>query len=103
MIFLCAQPDEYYFLWQIELLTYNLNSLGIPSRDIHVVIGYNPRVGLSVEFQQFIRENRYANYYPYPDTRKDRTYIPSIKPHLIAKHLRKYPDLENEFFFLHDS
>jgi hypothetical protein len=103
MIFLCAQPDEYYFLWQIELLTYNLNSLGIPSRDIHVVIGYNPRMGLSVEFQRFIRDNRYANYYPYPDTRKDRTYIPSIKPHLIAKHLRKYPDLENEFFFLHDS
>lgn len=53
MIFLCAQPDEYYFLWQIELLTYILNSLGIPSRDIHVVIGYNPRMGLPVEFQRF--------------------------------------------------
>lgn len=104
MIFLCAQPDGYYFKWQLELLIYNFNSLGINPEQIHILIGYNPAKGLRYFYKDFIKQNKEkARFFVYKDTRTEKEYIPSMRPHIIAKHFREYPHLSEETIFYHDS
>lgn len=103
MIFLSAQPDDFYFLWQLQLQLYNFNCLGIRPENIHVLIGYHPDRGLSREFSDFIDHCRKASFFTYPDNRPSKTYLPSIRPHIIAQHFDKHPRLQKETIFYHDS
>lgn len=103
MVFLSAQPDEIYFLWQLELQIFNFSKCGIGPEQIHVLIGYNPRKGLHPEFGDMIRSNRSATFFVYPDERKGRYYPPSIRPHLLKQHFKRHPYLRQEGVFYHDA
>lgn len=104
MIYISAQPDQIYFLWQLEIQLSNFQSLGIKKDDIHVVIGYNPLTGLKENSKIFIKENNdLAHFFVYPDTRNNPKYESSIRPHLLEKHWLKNPDIRNETIFYHDS
>jgi len=103
MIYLSAQPDTFYFLWQLKLQLFNFSRLGIVPEDIHVLIGYDPKRGLSQEFAEFIQTNQQASFYSYPDKREHKTYLSSIRPHIIHQHFLTFPILENETVFYHDS
>ena len=83
MIYLSVQPDSFYFLWQLKLQLFNFSQLGISSDDIHVLIGYDPKRGLSQEFVDFINVNQQPSFFPYPDLRKRKAYRSSIHPHII--------------------
>lgn len=104
MFFLSAQPDDYYFTWQLELQLFNFMRLGIPPNDIHVLIGYNIKRGLRAYFQEFIKRNiDKASFYTYPDNRVNKEYLSSLRPHIIQQHLSKFPSIQNEAIFYHDS
>lgn len=103
MIYLSAQPDDLYFLWQLELQIYNFSALGIPKEQIHVLVGYDPKKGLHPFFQRFRQENHRATVFAYADNRKQNKYLSSIRPYLIAAHLKQHPELESETLFYHDS
>lgn len=103
MIFLSAQPDDSYFIWQLELQLHNFNKLNIASGNIHVLIGFDKNNGLNPQFELFIKTNKQAIFFIYADTRKDTFYPSSLRPHLIKKHLKAYPRLENKSIFYHDS
>jgi predicted glycosyltransferase involved in capsule biosynthesis len=103
MLFLSAQPDEIYFLWQIELQVFNFFTLGIKPEQIHVLIGYNPGKGLSQEFNDLMRHNRFATFFAYPDERKRSRYPPSIRPHILKQHYRQFPHLRHERILYHDA
>jgi hypothetical protein len=103
MIFLSAQPDEPYFLWQLQLQLYNFRSLGLDPESIHVLIGYNPRKKLNEHFQIFIKTCKEARFFAYPDTRQNSLYLSSIRPHLIRQHFQHLPGLQTETIFYHDS
>lgn len=104
MIYLSAQPDDYYFLWQLQLQLYNLHKIGIPANNIHILIGFNPRYGLNSPFLKFINQcNELASFFIYEDTRTTSKYPSSIRPHIISKHFLKYPHLKGETIFYHDS
>lgn len=103
MIYLSAQPDEYYFLWQLKILLHNFNSLNIKRENIHVLIGFNPEIGLNLEYHEFISNCSGASFFTYPDTRRERKYKSSIRPHIIAKHFEKYQNLKYQTVFYHDS
>ncbi|QJB36672.1 hypothetical protein HF324_01855 [Chitinophaga oryzae] len=103
MIFLSAQPCNYYFLWQLELQVFNFRQLGIPAEKIHVLIGYDPQLGLSEEFAKLMQENTAATFYTYPDVRIKKRYLSSLRPHLIKQHFTKFPELCDEVVFYHDS
>ena len=75
MRYLSAQPDEYYFTWQIEIQLYNFKKLGIKRENIHVLIGYDLRRGLQYYYQELIEKNQdYAMFYVYPDQREKKNY-----------------------------
>jgi len=104
MIYLSAQPDTPYFMWQLEVQLHNFASFGISPDNIHILIGYDPVKGISSCFQDFTAANPHlARFFFYPDTRLKRRYIPSIRPHIIKQHFFKHPELAQEAIFYHDS
>lgn len=103
MLYISAQPDDYYFLWQIQLQLFNFNRLGIPKVNIHVLVGYDSSVGLNFFFREFMDGNEQATFYTYADTRTDKHYPSSIRPHLLNKHFRENTYLQHEAIFYHDS
>lgn len=104
MIFLSAQPDAFYFSWQLELQLFQFNRLGIPKEKIHVLIGYDPKIGLSLIFSGLMKTNENnGSFFPYPDKRTNTCYLSSLRPHIIKQHLEAYPELQQEAIFYHDS
>ena len=103
MIYLSAQPDSTYFLWQLELQIFNFSKLGIRPESIVVLIAYHPAKGLSPDFKMLVKNNKQASFFTYPDTRISKQYESSIRPHIIAKHFSKFPNLSYEVIFYHDS
>jgi len=103
MIFLSAQPDHFYFLWQLKLQINNFISHGIEANQIHILIGYDKQKGLNPVFQDWIKELPHAKIFVYPDLRLSKSYASSIRPHIISEHFRTYDKLAEEQIFYHDS
>ncbi|WP_183574652.1 galactosyltransferase-related protein [Mucilaginibacter sp. X5P1] len=102
-IFLSAQPDDYYFLWQLKLQLYNFKLHNINPKSIHILIGYDSDKGLLQGFADLINGNPEVNIHAYPDSRINKSYSSSIRPHIISKHLDAFPELQEATIFYHDS
>lgn len=50
-----------------NLQLFNFSKLGINSENIHVLVGYNSKKGLSKEFENFINQNKQASFFVYPE------------------------------------
>ncbi|HEY5464674.1 MAG TPA: galactosyltransferase-related protein [Hanamia sp.] len=104
MLYLSAQPDDYYFIWQLEIQLMNFKNLGIKKEDIHILIGVNSVIGARHYFSDFIEDNvENACFFIYEDKRESKNYLSSIRPHIIKQHFEKFPELEKENIFYHDS
>jgi hypothetical protein len=101
ILFVTAQPDVPYFIWQIKLYVHNFIEKGIDPSQIHVVLGMINRntepSDESLELKKFG-----INVHHFQDERPKKNYIPSIKPFLIYKWLEKNPE-NGKIFFLHDA
>ncbi|RFS26888.1 hypothetical protein DVR12_03640 [Chitinophaga silvatica] len=104
MIFLSAQPDSPVFVWQLQILLRNLNYLGVPKLNIHVLFGYNPYKGIEPLCREFIKEyNDIACFFSYPDIRDNKFYVSSIRPHIVKQHYSANKIERHETVFYHDS
>lgn len=104
MIYISAQPDTNYFMWQLKILLQNFSSLGIAREQIHILIGYNAYSGLSEPFKEFINDHLHlGTFFTYPDLRQRKEYLSSIRPNILAQHFRENTYLEKEVIFYHDS
>jgi len=101
LIFVSAQPDVPYFHWQVRVYVHNFIEMGIKPNQIHVlfamVYGNTIPTNESLELKKLG-----INVHHYLDERKQKHYIPNIKPFLIYKWLEKNADL-GKLFFLHDA
>ena len=101
LIFVSAQPDVPYFHWQVRVYVHNFIEMGIKPNQIHVLFamvqGENKPTIESLQFEKLG-----INIHHYKDERKNKHYIPSIKPFLIYKWLERNADL-GKLFFLHDA
>lgn len=97
LIFISAQPDIKYFHWQVELYLHNFTKF-ISKDKCYVIFGYE------TEPSDYIKnlKEKYPNIYWYKDDREDKSYIPSIRPHILKKFFKEYPKL-GKFVFYHDS
>jgi hypothetical protein len=101
MVFVTSQPDVPYFHWQIRVYVENFTQKGINPNDIHILLGIvTPNTEPSQESIDLKKLG--VNVHHYIDDRHDKKYIPSIKPFLIHKWLKQYPEF-GDCFFLHDS
>jgi glycosyl transferase family 7 (putative galactosyltransferase) len=102
MIFLSAQPDDLYFIWQLEVQLNNFKRAGINPGCIHVLIGVDPQEGLKAEFHSLISRRDLASFFIYPDTRIKPQYAPGVRPQIIKQHFKENPWMEQESVFYHD-
>lgn len=100
-LFVSAQPDVPYFHWQIKIYVYNFIEKGIPPENIHIILGIVD--GNTTPTKESLELKKYGiKVHHYFDDRDNKKYIPSIKPFLISKWLKEFPD-NGKCFFLHDS
>jgi hypothetical protein len=102
LFYISAQPDEFYFYWQLDIQIFNFLRIGVSCDNIHILIGYKDKI--SIDGHNF--KNKYynkVNIYFYEDERKYKpSYIPSIRPYLLQKHFKLNKYLENKIIFYHD-
>jgi hypothetical protein len=101
ILFVSAQPDVPYFIWQIKLYVHNFIEKGIKPDQIHVVLGLvQGKTKPSPQSEQL--KELGINIHYFVDERVGKHYIPSIKPYLISKWIQSNPD-HGKLFFLHDA
>ena len=101
MIFVTAQPDVPYFHWQIMVYIHNFIEHGVPPNQIHVLLGIISEDGKPTEESLKLKDSG-VNVHHYIDDRPQKHYIPTVKPFLISKWLKDFPEY-GKCFFLHDS
>jgi hypothetical protein len=101
ILFVSAQPDVPYFIWQIKLYVHNFIENGINPNQIHVVLGIVNNAEKPSEESLKLKEFG-INVHHYTDFRRKKHYIPSIKPYLISNWIQSNPKF-GELFFLHDA
>jgi hypothetical protein len=100
MKFICCQPAIDYYTWQVEVMINNFIRNGVDPKDIHIVCGYsNERLGNWEKLKESYKD---VSFFFYKDTRKNPTYISSIRPNILHQHWVANPYLENETIFYHD-
>lgn len=102
MKYICCQPANEYYLWQVETIINNFTKNGINKNDIQILLSFDNN-GISDKWNKIISKNQDVNFYFYSDTRDYLNYQPSIYFHLMKKHLYMFPELKDEVLFLHDS
>ena len=101
IIFVSAQPDVPYFIWQIKLYVHNFIERGIDPSQIHVVLGLVYR-NTEPSKESVELKTLGINIHYFQDERVKKNYIPSIKPYLISKWIQTNPNY-GKLFFLHDA
>ena len=87
ILFVTAQPDVPYFIWQIKLYVHNFIEKGIDPSQIHVVLGLVNNVQNPSEESLKLKDFG-INVHHFTDFRRKKHYIPSIKPYLISNWLK---------------
>ena len=100
MIFLSAQPDDTFFIWQLQVLTQNLKDLGVERDSVKILIGYKEE--LNNEWFKWLN-TIHGEVYFYKDEREQNMYLSSIRPHIIKKFFRENPKYIHEYVFYHDA
>lgn len=101
ILFVTAQPDVPYFIWQIKLYVHNFIEKGINPNQIHVVFSIVNR-NEEPSKESLKLKDFGINVHHFMDERTKKQYIPSIKPYLISKWLELSPEY-GKLFFLHDA
>ena len=103
MIFISAQPHDQYFQWQIEVQIVNFRKHGISDK-MHILVWYPKGSNQLENWSNIGKKYPEVKIFLYEDTGVDLgLYIPQLRPHILAKHFDKYPELSDEVIFYHDS
>lgn len=100
MIYICAQPAIQYFAWQVDVMLHSFINAGINEKNIHIVSAIQNKIDpyfyrLEIKYPDVI-------FAYYEDTRSDKSYISSIRPHVLKKHFAKFNNLTYGEIFYHD-
>lgn len=98
MKYICAQPANTYYAWQVEVMLYNFKRRGINLNDVHVVCAAEEIPSEWIK----LRDGYEANFYFYPDRRRTKQYVSSVRPNILKQHFAAHPSLQSETIFYHD-
>ncbi len=115
LVFVCAQPDDYRFSFQVEVFLENCIKMGYEN-EIQIIL-YVPTKRLGTKTERFVEfKDRYATSNPnikffwYEDVNNEVLplanvidYIPLIRPWVLKKHFEAYPELSQKAIFYHDN
>lgn len=104
--FICAQPDDSYYTWQVHLWLESLKNIG--HSDKAIVLIFIPSFRQKNEkWQQVIDLYPEATFQFYKDqdgiSEKLGIYIPIIRPYVLMRYWQDHPDMEQKAVFYCDS
>lgn len=104
--FVCVQPDDTYFTWQVHLWLESLKEIG--HSDKAIVLIYIPtNRPKNTKWEQIIALYPETEFHFYQDEGDlDRylpIYIPILRPWTLWKHFKANPELSNKAIFYCDS
>ena len=97
MVIICTQPAIDYFGWQVDIFLHSIGNLNIGYENVHVLFSNDK--SNSKACKNLSKKYPAVTFTYYDDTRNFKTYIPSIKQHLMHKHFLNNPWLENQTIF----
>lgn len=104
--FLCCQPDDDYYIWQVHLWLESLKNIG--HSDKAIVLIFTPNFREMSKNWDFLKDL-------YPEStfyhQKDEDgiskllglYIPILRPYTLMKYFKKWPSLKEDAIFYCDS
>lgn len=108
-----AQPNDFYFIWQLQIQLYNFRRLGLSDKYHILVWKHANRVnGDTYEREWSTLQARYpeAHFHYYEQQNNEVSnfiqsynYIPLLRPWLLAKHFKLHPDLIGDAILYLDS
>jgi len=100
MKYISAQPATLYYGWQIDVMLHSFVGQGVNLSDVILVNAIQGKK--DPYFDKLEAKYQDVNFYYYDDTRTDRTYISSVRPHILRKHFEIHNELESETLLYHD-
>jgi len=104
--FVCVQPDDTYFTWQVHLWLESLKEIGHSDKAI-VLIYIAPGREKNTKWQQIIDLYPEAEFHFYKDEGDLKNYlpiyIPILRPWTLWNHFKAYPELSNKAIFYCDA
>ena len=104
--FLCCQPDDTYYTWQVHLWLESLKKLG--HSDKAIVLLYVPDFRVqNTKWTQVIDLYPEAEFVFYKDVDKVSKflsiYIPIIRPYVLMRYFGEHPEMKEKAVFYCDS
>jgi hypothetical protein len=105
--FICAQPDDVYYTWQVHLWIESLKKIG--HSDKAIVLVFTPSFRERNEkWQQIIDLYPEVEFVFYRDDKNEVSsklgiYIPVLRPFCLRNYFRDHPEIENMAVFYCDS
>lgn len=103
--FICAQPDDLYFTWQVHMWLESLRELGHSDKAIVLVFTPNYREP-NTKWQQVVDlypEAEFAFYKDQHEVSKHLSvYIPILRPYLLWRYWQDHPDMKDKAVFYCD-
>ena len=104
ILFVSAQPDEPYFVWQSHVYLHNFLAHGLKPQQCVAIFGTQPDTEPSPQLCQLQKNFPQVDIQIYPDTREPagKKYPPSIQPHVFVQAYKQHPDWKDQVLFFHD-
>ena len=98
-IFITAQPDDQYFIWQNQLYIESCLSQGFKEEQIHILL-YKPKNReYNKNWNKLQLQYPNLNIFLYEDKGVQQylgLYIPVLRPHILWQHFEKFPELQDK-------
>src|SRR6478609_2889489 len=104
--FICAQPDDTYFTWQVHLWLESLREIGHSDKAICLVFTPKHREFNTKwkQIEELYPESEFFYYKTEEDINKlIGIYIPIIRPYILSKYFKLYPELKEKSVFYCDA
>ena len=104
--FICAQPDDTYYTWQVHLWLESLKEIG--QSDKAIVLIFIPRNRTqNPKWDQIIKLYPEAEFNFYKDEDNVSSllgiYIPVLRPYVLWKYSKEHPEISGKALFYCDS
>lgn len=101
MKFLIVLPDVNYYLWQMIVQMNNMIKFGYDS-DVIFIIGRHQK-WISNNLKNILEKNKTkCSFFIYGDNRINTRYSSSLRPHVLSKFFKDFPEMEKEQLFYID-
>jgi hypothetical protein len=105
--FICAQPCDLYYTWQVHLWLESLRSIGHSDKAIVLIFIPINRESNMVKWEKIMNIYAEAEFVFYHDEHEVdhliKVYIPIIRPYMLYRYFKDNPEMSNKAIFYCDS